>query len=325
MVQNQIIENTAIEMKTKLSTGIKKYTFDLISVGITLAIIAASLNALGFYDFTSENAWSELGSFFADWIPYFMAAILLNNNMYRKGVFTGKNNESYINTVLYYSEIVQNMTGEQIKGLDDFCTKINDETIRNMQENILKKEGILLEDFEKEHKYKDKIFPPLKTMTKKQLLMLYNKEQVKCIIKAKKVKISGLSTNKLLSSLTVNDRTNLGKTETELNRDYTWQSTIMSIISTLATALIVVKDIQNWGWTGLIVVLFKVSYVFTKSYIGYFKGYNDIVIDAKENIARKSDTLKVYLDDMKITTENLTENLQQENEIKSNNLVENII
>ena len=83
MVQNQIIENTAIEIKTKLNTGIKKYTFDLISVGITLAIIAASLNALGFYDFTSENAWSELGSFFADWIPYFMAAILLNNNMYR--------------------------------------------------------------------------------------------------------------------------------------------------------------------------------------------------------------------------------------------------
>jgi hypothetical protein len=60
-------------------------------------------------------------------------------------------------------------------------------------------------------------------------------------------------------------------------------------------SLIVIKDITTWGWASLIAVLFKVIYMFARSFMSYFSGYDDITVSVANHIARKTDILKMYL------------------------------
>lgn len=288
-------------------TQIKRYIYDLVAGGIILAIIAASLNVFGFYDFSGENAIKEFSNFFVDWVPYFIASVLLHSTIYEKGTFTGKQTKSYLDMASSYSKLVNSLTGEQLDKLDDFCIKYNEKALKDLQTKILKRNGISYEIFEQKYL----------NMSKNEIKKTCIKEHYKTIIKAKNAHIKGINANKLLSQSEADDITDTGHTEHELAKRYKITSTIKVLISTLCTALIVAKDIAEWGWSGLIIVIFKVLFVFGRSYMGYFTGYKDITIDVISSLGRKCDILKMFINDFDKENVKISENEVINTDIKS--------
>lgn len=295
---SKTISEAYVDGKEAATDMIKKYIYDIICAVIIVAVIAASLDAIKLADYSGEDGKIELWNFFISWVPYFMAAMLLNNTLYKKGAFNGKNSLKFIAIVDVYSDIVNNLTGKQIKDLQEFCDKYNDEAVASIQTQILKKEGISFELFENgvlDEEGSVKI-PALKTLDKNSLKELaYNKEQIKAVLKAKKVTVKGLTVNMLLSSIDIKDPTNIGKTEKQLNKEQDVRSILVYLLWTIVMTFLGIKDITTWGWAGLIVVIFKVTWVFVKSYMSYFRGFNDMVINLFNHISRKTDILKVYI------------------------------
>ena len=281
------------ENKLKLNNGIKKYIFDLVSIVIVIALLATSLDLFGLIDFRKIKVFE----FIISWFPYFAAAMLLNTNFYKKGVFIGKNTVTFNNVITVYSSIANSLSGEQIKGLYSFCDKYNEDAKQSIQEQILRKEGLVINDFNNEFLLNDTTVPPLKTLSCKKLKSLnYTKAQIKAIRNAKKVHVKGICVNLLLSSIDVKDSTNIGSNERELETRKISSMTVRYIISTLLLSVITIKDTISFGLLGLVLVLFKVTYVFANSCMSYFKGYDDATINLASYFTRKTDILKMYLD-----------------------------
>lgn len=305
-LKNNVIEETLKNTKTKLITDIKKSIYDWVAAGIVVAIIAASLDAIGLVDFTQESYWRELADFAIRWIPYFMAAILLSDDLYKKGVFVGKHTKIYMDTATAYNQLTNGLSGEQIKAMYPFCIEYNNKAVKDMQEQILRSEGLTYEDFNEKFTYITyKEDGTEKKVTKKKLLLWTNKElkesgcltknQIKAVKAAKKVTVRGINVNILLSSINIDDPTNIGETEENLAKKQQRSSIIKWFFGTFFMSLIAIKDITQWGWAGLIIVIFKVAYVFGRSYMAYFRGYNDITIKVVNHLGRKTDIIKMFL------------------------------
>lgn len=291
------IEEHVQQMTRKISSDIRKSLYDWICAIIIIAVIAASLDIIGLVDFSEGNFWEQITNFVIQWVPYFMATILLNNTLYKKGSFVGKQTKIYKDIALTYSKLVNSLTGAQLRGMYAFCEEYNASALKNIQTNILKKEGISYEEFDSNFINKDnKEIPALKTCTEEQLKELgYNEIQIEAIKVAKKTSVKGLTVNSLLSSMNIKDQTDLGRNEKELIKKHNRESILIYIASTALMSLLAIKDISEWGWSGLILVLFKVIYTFARSYMSYFQGYNDITMDLVNHIARKTDVIKMYL------------------------------
>lgn len=275
--------------KIGTSQGIKKHIFDWVSAVIIVALIAACMDVFSLIDFKTI----DLLEFFISWFPYFAAAILLHNNLYKKGVFVAKGTEKFIKTIEAYSDIANSLSGEQIKKLYPFCDKYNEDVKKSMQTQTLRKEGVTFEEFE----YGTKELPALKTCNRKFLIKKgYNKAQIKAIKTAKNLHVHGINVSILLSSINVKDVTRIGDDEKTLQTKQIISSTLRYASSTLLLSIMAVKDITEWGWMGLILTIFKVMYLFAGSYMSYFKGYDNITISLVNHFSRKIDILKMYLD-----------------------------
>lgn len=275
--------------KIGTSAGIKKHIFDWVSAIIIVALIAACMDVFDLIDFKTI----DLFEFFISWFPYFAAAILLHNNLYKKGVFVAKGTEKFIKTIEAYSDIANSLSGEQIKKLYPFCDKYNEDVKKSMQTQTLRKEGVTFEEFE----YGTKELPALKTCNRKFLIKKgYNKAQIKAIKTAKNLHVHGINVSILLSSINVKDVTRIGDDEKTLQTKQIISSTLRYASSTLLLSIMAVKDISEWGWMGLILTIFKVMYLFAGSYMSYFKGYDNITMSLVNHFSRKIDILKMYLD-----------------------------
>lgn len=276
-------------VKIGASQGIKKHIFDWVSAIIIVALIAACMDVFSLIDFKTI----DLLEFFISWFPYFAAAILLHNNLYKKGVYVAKGTEKFIKTIEAYSDIANSLSGEQIKKLYPFCDKYNEDVKKSMQTQTLRKEGVTFEEFE----YGTKELPALKTCNRKFLIEKgYNKAQIKAIKTAKNLHVHGINVSILLSSINVKDVTRIGDDEKTLQTKQIISSTLRYASSTLLLSIMAVKDITEWGWMGLILTIFKVMYLFAGSYMSYFKGYDNITMSLVNHFSRKIDILKMYLD-----------------------------
>lgn len=283
------LEDKLQEVKIGTSQGIRKHIFDWVSAIIIVALIAACMDVFSLIDFKTI----DLLEFFISWFPYFAAAILLHNNLYKKGVFVAKGTEKFIKTIEAYGDIANSLSGEQIKKLYPFCDKYNEDVKKSMQTQTLRKEGVTFEEFE----YGTKELPALKTCNRKFLIEKgYNKAQIKAIKTAKNLHVHGINVSILLSSINVKDVTRIGDDEKTLQTKQIISSTLRYASSTLLLSIMAVKDISEWGWMGLILTIFKVMYLFAGSYMSYFKGYDNITISLVNHFSRKIDILKMYLD-----------------------------
>lgn len=286
------LEQKVTQNKETVAQGIKRHIYDFVSVLIIIGILAASLDIFKFADYKEGQNFLD---FLASWIPFFIATMLLNDNQYRKGIYTGKQTKAYKDVAESYSTEVSSLTGEQIQKLDDFCNETNSETLRKKQTNILMQQCISYEQFSIGIIETDKKTEALKIYDKKELLeMGYTKTQVKAILSAKKVKIKGIHSNILLSNINTSDVTDIGLTENQLYVKQTTISTISYIMSTIAMTLLAVNDVMVWGWFGALLLLIKLVYVVAKSFTSYFNGYSDATINLKNHIIRKTDYIKMY-------------------------------
>lgn len=310
-MQNNI-EDAVYAVKKTVTEGIKKWIYDIVASVIIVVIVIASLGIFDLVEFDKDNFWSSISKFLIEWIPYFMATLLLNNNRYQKGTFVGKSTKKYQDMAKFYTKVVDSLSGERIKNLDQFCDEYNESCLKNIRTSILKEVSICYEDYDKEFMFDkdgEKIkHKPLKICDKESLVADgYTTIQVNAIMKAQKVKIKGLKGNELLSSITYKDPTDLGKNEGQLNRQQVLETAVKNVVSTLLLFFVAIKDITTWGWAGVFTVLIKVCFVVAMSFANYFRGYNDITIKIVNHLARKTDVLKTYIKYVPVTTDNSIE------------------
>lgn len=257
----------------------KKSIYDIISIAIIMAIVIISLDIFGIKDIDKNT----LSTLFMEWMPFFLASMLLNSNQYEKGKYVGKHTKSYIAAMTQYSALADALTGEKLKYFSEFCHIKNEHVKKSKQELLLKSVGVSYNDFVKELQ-----------LTEEELEKIYNENTVKTILKARKVDIVGYKVNFILGNYNTFDETDLGPTEDELSKSYKIKSTVSNILSTILLTLLGIKDVMSWGWSGLLIVLFKAAYTFAKGYMAYFKGYNDVVIKLVNQVIRKCDIFKEY-------------------------------
>ena len=298
--------NKSIEEKVKdgvvtTTTTIKRHIFDVISVVIIIALVVASLDAFGLREINRNT----LGTLVAEWLPFLFASFLLDCNLREKGKFIGKETNNYKNAMKDYSDTASSLTGHQVQELSTYCKIVNERVLKDKQTLILKKEGLLYEHFNEDYVIEGKTYKAYKTMNrlqliehftgKKNLFKSFVNYKVRAVIKAKNCKIHGHKVNLLLGNYNVDDETDLGPTELELERKRKTTSLISYVVTTMAMTVIGIKDILTWGWAGIIIVIFKTAYSFVKSYRSYFGGYNDVVLVLTNHIIRKNDILKTFL------------------------------
>lgn len=286
------LEETITESKENITTSVKRRIYDWVSVLIIIGILAASLNIFKFADLSNGQSFLD---FVASWVPFFIATILLNDNQYRKGIYTGKQTKSYKDAVSDYSKEAASLNGKQIEKLDDFCNETNSKVLKKLQTNILMQQCISYEQFNEGFVKDDKQIKALKIYDKEQLKNLgFTKTQISAILAAKKLKIKGIHSSILLSSFNSSDSTNIGLTENQLYVKQTVVSTTSYIVSTIAMTMLAVNDVLVWGWFGAILLGIKLVYVVAKSFTSYFNGYSDATINLKNHIIRKTDYIKMY-------------------------------
>ena len=305
------IENFQNENKTKAKSFVKNKVYDIIGIGLVMALCALILDILQINILTKESILSTI----ADWIPFYMASTLLSSNYYDKGIANGKITDKFVGIVSEYSSTVASISGEKLRVLPKFCEEYNDNAIKSIQTQILKKEGIDIEEFRNGIDGK----APLMLITFnlfniKKVCKKYGltKRQLFAIRSARHVKVKGISDTILLSSLSTTDPTNIGSTEKQLSIRRKSGFSIRSIASTAFLTVIGVKQLVDWNWISLIFWAFKILYTLCRSYTKYFNGYNDITNDVANHIPRKTDILKQF-DDWydKYKTQKTTEKMQK--------------
>lgn len=273
--------------KLTLQRGIKSKIFDLIAIAILVVLISLSLGVLERRVIT----WSEIGNIIIECIPFFFAAMLLNDNYYKKGVFIGKTTENFTNACKEYSQIVNTLTGQQIDEADDFCHEFNEDALKKKQMAYLNRASI---SYEKFHIGTDEQ-EPLQTWSDEQLEHTYGKDRTKWIKLAKNATVKGLQVNALMGTTDTNDVTDLGPTEGQLSNKRKITSAITYALSTIIMSLIAVKNVTEWGWFGIALVIFKCVFILCKAYMSYFDGYTDVTVHLVNHTNRKTDIIKQFL------------------------------
>lgn len=275
-----------------IMTAVKNRMFDIIAAGIVIAMLVLNLGVIELREITFTSLFNIL----LETIPFFLCSVLLSVNFYTKGSFSGKDTDTFKSVTKQYSDIVTSLSGKDIDLLPLFCQEYNENALMRLQTSMLKRVGISYERFnnttidEKTHEE----CPALKILTVSELNKLYSEERVKVIQKAKNVHIKGINDNLLLSSTNTDDITDIGKDEKSLSKENTKFSIVTYTVSTIILSLMGVKDVLLWGWAGLLIIAFKLIYILCSSAMKHFKGYNDITINLKNHIARKTDILKQF-------------------------------
>lgn len=289
MENEQGVNFIAVELnenQKRFRTFAKSKAFDLIAVGLIITISLLSLGAIELRELT----WKSILNIILETVPFYLGSISLALNYYKKGVFAGKSTQSYIETVKTYSTLVNDLSGEQLDYLNDFCYEYNQKALQIRQENLLRPLAISYTRFNEGTEDVE----PLKITSQENLLKVYDADIVKVIEKVKTLTVKGISPSILLGNHYTDDITDLGPNERELLKSRAKQYAQMYIVSVFVMSLMAVKNVMEWGWMGFILVAFKVIYILCRSYMKYFEGFEDMTERVTTHISRKIDVLKQY-------------------------------
>lgn len=290
-----IVNDEAAEALQRLSKTtkdiIKTAMFDIAGIAVIIATAFLALDALDL----NRDIFDSWADFLISFVPFWLASWLLDDNYYTKGLFKAKQTEKYTTAIKTYSERAESITGAQLDVLAEFCDEYNTAALVKLQSNILRKRAISFERFDTVTYDEDgNKLAPLKSLSRKELKLLYNKTTVNCIIRAQNATVKGINENLLLSNIRSSDDTNIGKNEHEIHAKRRAAAGVKYAVMMIAFGLVAIKDIQNWSWAIAVFVLFKMIWIFFKTYSAYYKGYNDVTIDLISYICRKNDILKQF-------------------------------
>ena len=289
MENEQDVNFIAVELnenQKRFRTFAKSKAFDLVAVGLIITISLLSLGAIELRELT----WKSIINIILETVPFYLGAISLALNYYKKGVFAGKSTQSYVETIKLYSTMGNDLSVEQLDYLNDFCYEYNQKALQIRQENLLRPLAISYTRFNEGTEDVE----PLKITSQENLLKMYDADVVKEIEKAKTLTVKGISPSILLGNHYTDDITDLGPNERELLKSRVKQYAQMYIMSVFVMSLMAVKNVMEWGWMGFILVAFKVIYILCRSYMKYFEGFEDMTERVTTHISRKIDVLKQY-------------------------------
>ena len=274
-----------------LRKNLKNKAFDVIGVALVVAVGLVSLGAIELREITPL----EIINLFLEALPFYFGSVTLAMNYYRKGIYAGKESSQFTNVVGRYSGKVNNLNGKQLEYLNDFCEDFNDKALRMAQENLLRAVAVRYDKFNDGSIDDDgNEIPPLKRLSKEELVNRYNARVAEYVIKARDVQIKGINVSVLLGNSYDWDITNLGPNERELLNQRAKQYAGSYAVSIVLLSLMAVKNVLDWGWIGFILVAFKLIYILCNAYMKYFEGYDDVTIRITNHISRKTDVLKQY-------------------------------
>ena len=282
---NKFLENT----KSALSSWMY-YLFALAVIVVMVFI------QLGVFEFKQETNFFD---FLEDTVPIFIASMLLSNIFYQNGVAKGKKNQNYFLAISEFSSLA-NFPGEKLDKLPQFCDEYNALAVKRKQETYLAMAVVSYDKFENEYKdgendeNDEKKHVPIKVMSDKSIIEEFGKERGKWIIKAKKVKLKGVNVVSLTSEQKVSDITDTGYGEGEYAKMFTTSKVLSYAISFVLFSFITAKDIMAWGWAGLGLLLFKITYTLGCSILGQSRGYRDITVNVVAHYNRKTDIIKQF-------------------------------
>lgn len=283
--------DTIIEGKEKVIDAVKTNMFDFIGAIIIASALLLALGALKLRDLT----WDSLLDMIIGFMPYYFASVLLSNNYYLKGSYKAKTTAKYCNAIKAYSKSAASLDGDQLAKLSVFCEEYNETALKKIQTAYLKAAALTYEQFNEEwYDNKNVLMKPLKIWEDAEIKKYFTKEQRRRIIAAKRAHVKGINENLLLSNVKSNDDTNIGKNEEELAKTDMLTSYALNFISMAILWFIGFKDVLEWGWVALFLVAFKMAWIFSKSYMRYYKGYNNIVNNLVSHLLRKDDILKQF-------------------------------
>lgn len=276
---DKFIENT----KTALSSWMY-YLFALAVIVVMVFI------QLGVFEFKQETNFFDI---LVDTVPIFIASMLLSNIFYQNGVSKGKKTQNYFLAISEFSTLA-NLPGEKLDKLPQFCDEYNALAIKRKQETYLAMAVIPFDKFDNEYEDGEIKHVPIKVMADKSIIEEFGKERGRWIIKAKKVKLKGVNVVSLTSEQKVSDITDTGYGEGEYAKMFTTSKVLSYAISFVLFSFITAKDIMAWGWAGLGLLLFKITYTLGCSILGQSRGYRDITVNVVAHYNRKTDILKQF-------------------------------
>ena len=288
------VNDIAIELNDNnkaLIKAAKDRAFDLIAVGLIFAVGLLSLGAIGLRDIS----FTEIINMLLEAVPFYLASVTLSVNFYKKGVYSAKESESFINCIKLYSHKVNKLTGKQLDSIGEFCEDYNHKAVKLAQQSILRSVAISYERYNEITYDKNGIeLLPLRQLSEKEIIELYNKRVAEHVLKANDVKVKGLNSNILLGNNDDWDITNLGMTEQELLKKRTRSYAGANAISIVLLTVMSIKNILDWGWAGALLTVFKLVFILCRCYMKYFEGYEDITQKVSNHISRKTDILKQF-------------------------------
>lgn len=276
---NKFLENT----KSALSA----WMYYLFALGVIVVMVFIQL---GVFEFDKDT---NLVGIFVETVPIFIASMLLSNIFYQNGVSKGKKTQNYFLAISEFSTLA-NLPGEKLDKLPQFCDEFNALAIESKQKAFLAMAVIPFDKFENEYEDGEIKHLPLKTMSDKAIIGEFGKERGKWIIKAKRVKLKGVSVVSLTSEQKVSDITDTGYNESEYAKMYSSSKLISYAVSFILFSFITAKDIMSWGWAGIGLLLFKITYTLGCSMLGQVRGYRDITVNVVAHYNRKTDILKQF-------------------------------
>lgn len=287
------IDNFASELNENnksVANKLRTHVFDVIALGLVVSIGLLNLGAIEL-----KNIGTEIFSILLEAVPFYLGSVALALNYYKKGVYAGKATKSFVDVVSAYSQIVNGFVGKQIDKLNEFCSNYNRKALLIKQESILREAAISIKRFDEyTEDEQGNTLPPLKIVSDDDLISTYGEYVGGKIIQAKNVKIKGISPNSILGNNNTDDITDLGKTEQEMFVDRSKEYSILYSVSIVIMSVMGVKDILEWGWMGAFLLLFKLLYILSRSYMKYFEGFDDVTIRLVNHMSRKIDVLKEF-------------------------------
>ena len=131
MSNHKDLATTYTDGKQTIIAFIKNQVFDLIGLAIVISMMALMLNIVEGRPFTLET-FKQVTMMV---IPFYICAMMLSLNYYKKGSYAGKRTTQFESTVKEYSDIVGNLTGDQIRHFREFCKEYNNTELEDTQED----------------------------------------------------------------------------------------------------------------------------------------------------------------------------------------------
>lgn len=282
MSEQQLNEKTYVDLKSKAQSALKKWIFDAVAVVIIGASFFLEFGTLAPNDFV---LWRWIG----DTAVFFFCAMSLSSVYYTKGNYKAEGIDEYRTVVEAYSKAAS-IRGEDRNRLPVFCKQYNETTLRNIQDAILSRACISVDEF---YMPRPGDKPPIAAMDKCALISEFGKERTRVVLHAKRVRIKGITAERLMSDRDMHDPTAM-RTRKGMKERYSTTNAVMFVFMGIFTAWFGIGLANDFSIAAFAWFFFRISTMIVRSLFAYLTGYDDIATGWRDTLIQKTDILNEF-------------------------------